>query len=124
MYEGRKIVGSAQVRRREAFLQHGSIPYHADAPRLAAAIGAGVDAEKFSALGKLLGRPPQDAEVDAALISGFEAAFGTRLVAARRTGWERQRAEQLRCWKYLSYAWTIEGRLGEVERAHAPAGLF
>ena len=112
------------MRRRRAFLQHGSIPYHADARRLAGAIGVSVDGARFTALHALLGRLPQDAELDTALIEGFTRAFEVQLVPGRRSAWEQQRVEQLRCWKYLSTAWTYEGKPGAVERARAPGGLF
>ena len=48
LHDGRKVVGSAQMRRRCAFLQHGSIPYRADARRLAGAIGVSVDPHSVS----------------------------------------------------------------------------
>jgi lipoate-protein ligase A len=124
LHEGRKVVGSAQMRRRQAFLQHGSIPYRADATRLGRAIGVPVDGERFAGLQALLGRLPQDDELDAALIEGFSQAFAIELAPGRRTAWEQERAERLRCWKYLSLAWTHDGKPGAVERSHAPAGLF
>lgn len=124
LHDGRKVVGSAQMRRRQAFLQHGSIPYLADARRLAGAIGVRVDEERFTGLQALLGRLPQDDELDAALIEGFSRAFAIEFVSGRRTAWEQERAERLRCWKYLSTAWTYDGKPGDVERSRAPAGLF
>ena len=79
---------------------------------------------RFTALHALLGRLPQDAELDTALIEGFTRAFEVQLVPGRRNAWEQQRVEQLRCWKYLSTAWTYEGKPGAVERERAPRGLF
>jgi lipoate-protein ligase A len=110
--DGRKVLGSAQLRRGRAFLQHGSIPYRADAERLGAAIGVRADGERFTGLQALLGRRPPDDEVDTALIAGFEAGFGIVLVRDERTLAENERVTQLRCWKYLSAAWTLEGKLG------------
>ena len=124
LHAGRKVIGSAQMRRRQAFLQHGSIPFDTDAERLGAAIGAPADASRFVGLSELLGRTPVVGELDRALIAGFERRFGVDLVPGRRTEWERQRIEGLRCWKYLSASWTFDGRIGCVERAHAPDGLF
>jgi lipoate-protein ligase A len=123
-HRGRKLVGSAQMRRRKAFLQHGSIPFNADAKRLGAAIGTPADGGRFTALSELLGRTPEKRELDRALIAGFETRFGVEILPGRRSRWERQRIEALRCWKYLSASWTFRGKIGEVERARAPRGLF
>ncbi len=115
LHRGRKLVGSAQMRRREAFLQHGSIPFRADARRLGSAIGSPADASRISSLSDALGYQPRIAELDAALIAGFERRFGIELVAGWLTPWERQRIEALRCWKYLSTSWTHRGKTGDFE---------
>jgi lipoate-protein ligase A len=109
--EGRKLIGSAQLRRGRAFLQHGSIPYLADAARLGAAIGVPADGERFTGLDAALGRRPSDDEVDAALVAGFEQTFGVALMRDERTPDENARVEKLRCWKYLSASWTLNGKL-------------
>jgi lipoate-protein ligase A len=124
LHRGRKLVGSAQMRRRQAFLQHGSIPLRADAQRLGSAIGSQADASRIAGLSDALGCDPSIAELDAALIAGFERRFGIELVSGRRTAWERQRIEGLRCWKYLSACWTHRRRIGDIERSLAPPGLF
>ena len=79
-WRGRKLVGSAQVRARGGFLQHGSLPRSLDAKRLAAVLGVPVAEERFTDLSRALGRTPSFEEIDAALIAGFEEAFGVRLV--------------------------------------------
>jgi lipoate-protein ligase A len=117
---GRKLVGSAQLRRRGAFLQHGSIPLRADAARLSRAIGVGADATRFTDLETALGRPVAREELDRALCAGFAAAFEADLVAGALSEGESARAAQLRCWKYDSAAWTLEGRVGERERRWGP----
>jgi lipoate-protein ligase A len=124
LHRGRKLVGSAQMRRREAFLQHGSIPLQADARRLGAAIGTPADASRIVGLSDALRNDPRIGELDAALIAGFEHRFGIELVPGRLTPWERQRIEALRCWKYLSTSWTHRGKIGDAERVLAPANLF
>jgi lipoate-protein ligase A len=75
-WRGRKLVGSAQVRARGGFVQHGSIPVRLDPARLAAVLGRPVDATRFADLSTALGRTPSHAEIDAALVAGFEEAFG------------------------------------------------
>ncbi|HEX5042816.1 MAG TPA: biotin/lipoate A/B protein ligase family protein [Candidatus Polarisedimenticolaceae bacterium] len=77
-WRGRKLVGSAQVRARGGFLQHGSIPRRLPAERLAEVLGTPVTAERFTDLTRALGRTPAFAEIDAALIAGFEEVFGAR----------------------------------------------
>src|SRR5262245_5669235 len=64
---GRKLIGSAQARRRRAFLQHGSIPIRLDARRLAEAAGRPVDGEAFTDLVTAAGREPTGEEIDRAL---------------------------------------------------------
>jgi lipoate-protein ligase A len=118
---GRKLVGSAQVRRRGAFLQHGSIPMRADAARLSRAIGVGAGAARFLDLETALGRTVGREELDRALASGFAEIFDADVVAGTLTEGEAARAAQLRCWKYDSAAWTLEGRIGERERRWGPA---
>jgi len=124
LHRGRKLIGSAQMRRRQAFLQHGSIPLRADAQRLGLAIGAHADEERFAGLSDSLGYDPRIDVLDHALVAGFERRFDIELVPGRRTSWEQQRIEGLRCWKYLSTCWTHRGRIGDVERALAPRELF
>ena len=124
LHRGRKLIGSAQMRRRQAFLQHGSIPLRADARRLGSAIGTHVDAKRIAGLSDCLGYDPRIDVLDHALVRGFERRFGIELVPGRRTPWEQQRIAGLRCWKYLSTCWTHRGRIGDVERALAPRELF
>lgn len=118
---GRKLVGSAQARRRGAFLQHGSIPLSLDPSRLATVLGAPVDASRFIDLERARGAAVDPAALDAACIAGFEEAFGTRLVAGPLTEGEALRAAELRCWKYDSIAWTRDGAVGRREARWGPA---
>jgi lipoate-protein ligase A len=124
LHEGRKLVGSAQMRRRQAFLQHGSIPLFADADRLGAAIGSPADGSRMTGLTSALGYQPTLEVLDAGLIAGFARKFDVELVLGAKSTWERQRIEGLRCWKYLSTRWTHHRKIGEVERSLAPAELF
>ncbi len=124
LHRGRKLVGSAQMRRRQAFLQHGSIPLRLDAARLGAAIGSPADDSLFAGLSDALGREPGRGELDAAIVAGFERGFAITLEPDEKTAWESQRVTGLRCWKYLSASWTHEGRIGEAERRLAPPELF
>jgi lipoyl(octanoyl) transferase len=118
---GRKLVGSAQARRRGAFLQHGSIPWRSDPSRLARALGVPVDASRFTDLEAAGGRAIDPAALDRACVSGFEETFGVRLLPGTLTGSEALRAAELRCWKYDSIAWTRGGKPGDREARWGPA---
>jgi len=75
-WRGRKLVGSAQVRARGGFLQHGSIPRSLDGERLSAVLGEPVQADRFTDLSRALGNVPTFEEIDAALLAGFSQIFG------------------------------------------------
>jgi len=119
--DGRKLVGSAQARRRGALLQHGSIPMRLDPSRLAAVLGSPVAASRFSDLQSVRGEACDPAEVDAACVHGFEETFAIRLTPGLLTEREALRAAELRCWKYDSLAWTIDGVIGPREARWGPA---
>jgi len=112
---GRKIAGSSQMRRRHAFLQHGSIPISVDVARLAGATGippgpprdGAPDLTRIAGLDSLIGRPLSPDEVRSALRSGFEEAFGARVAPGRASAGERERAEWLLAHRYLTAAWTL-----------------
>ena len=74
---GRKLVGSAQARRRGALLQHGSVPL--DPPRASAYLSAGGDPQPDTGIRALLGRSVDADEVRDALIDGFAGLLGARL---------------------------------------------
>ena len=118
--DGRKLIGSAQMRRREAFLQHGSIPLAADPQRWSRCIGAPADPQRFAALAQIAGRRPSNDEVDAAIVEGFRQAFGIEFEAGALDAAESERVELLRGWKYLSERWTLHGRVGGEERRLVP----
>ncbi len=118
---GRKLVGSAQARRRGALLQHGSIPWRLDPSRLAAVFGSPVDASRFTDLETTRGAAVDPSSVDAACVDGFEETFCARLVQGSLTESEALRAAELRCWKYDSIAWTRGGAIGTREARWGPA---
>jgi len=107
--DGRKIVGSAQLRARDSFLQHGSILLCADPSRIGRATGTRVDPRGFAGLDDVCGRRLELEELDAALIRGFESVFGVGFVTVPLSGEERLAATRLRTTKYLSAEWTLAG---------------
>jgi lipoate-protein ligase A len=120
--DGRKLIGSAQLRRGRAFLQHGSIPLLANREALAEALGGPVDDEAYTDLVTALGRDVRPQEVDRAVAEAFARRFGVELRHGELSDGERLRASQIRCWKHLSADWTINGRVGRREQRWAPAG--
>jgi len=121
--DGRKLIGSAQLRRREAFLQHGSILIDLDPARLGLALGAAVSGAgaRFTGLSAALGRRPTAAEIDGALVDAFRANFDCGVERGELTPVERQRAVELYSWKYLSAAWTLRGKRDRREVRWGPA---
>ncbi len=119
----RKLVGSAQVRKGSAFLQHGSIPLAMAPDRLDGALGHPTDPRRYTDLDGALGRRVTPVELDRAIVAGFERRFGVRLQPGELTSQERYRAVQLRTWKYNSVAWTRGGIVGARETAWSDGGI-
>jgi len=112
--DGRKVIGSAQVRRGGALLQHGAILLEVDIARQVGVIHPPPDvsreelaellAPRLISLREALGRPVSPEELAAALRAGFEEAWGTPLWERELTRGERRRGADLRG-KYASDAW-------------------
>lgn len=120
---GRKIVGSAQTRRRGIIMQHGSVPIHLEPEEhLAVMPGGGTDeasqrrlAEAACGVADALGRPVSYHELAAALAQGFADTFKIDLRPGELTDWERAKAEHLRANKYATEEWNANpGRKGEA----------
>jgi lipoate-protein ligase A len=112
---GRKVVGSAQVRKRGVILQHGSVPLHIRvADHLAVMPGRGATRRSEAQLSgaaqgiaEALGQPLGWEQLARALAGGFEEAFGMTLEPGELTGAEREKAEELRAGKYATEAWNL-----------------
>jgi len=113
---GRKLIGSAQVRRRQGVLQHGTLPLWGDIGRICDALHYPTESDRAAAhhlvrqrattLEAVLGRPPHYAEVADAFIAAFEQTFGINLVPGLLTPDEEQHAQTLLATTYASEAWT------------------
>jgi lipoate-protein ligase A len=119
---GRKLVGSAQARRGDAFLQHGSILLRADSRATARAIGSSDPGGHGVDLVEALGRRPDRTSFERALVDAVRERFGVELRRGRLADGEATRAARLRAWKYLAASWTLEGRIGERERRWGLSG--
>jgi len=112
---GRKLVGSAQMRRRGVVLQHGALPLHGDVARLVDILYLSSEArqalrakirERAVTLEEAAGRHISFEQAVAALSEGFARALALRLEPGGLTERERASVAALRE-KYLSDAWTF-----------------
>ena len=114
---GKKISGSAQVRRGTALLQHGTLMYATDLDTLAdllrvpreklAAHGVASIRERVTTLSIELGRQVSRAEVEEAMISGFSEALGVELEEGEPSEWELAEAERIARERYRSPDWNL-----------------
>ena len=104
--DGRKLVGSAQRRLADCFLQHGSVLLDVDEPRLRAVFPTTRDPlATMTTLAGALGQPPPFDAVADALARAFEAEHGLTLRPDGLTEDETERVETLVREKYATEAW-------------------
>jgi lipoate-protein ligase A len=118
--EGKKLIGSAQVRRRGMVLQHGTLPLTGDLARIFACLrvtepgsdgsSASVDwgswlLARACTLEQALGRAVPFDETADALAQGFASALDLRLEPGDLTPNERTLVERLRREQYASDDW-------------------
>lgn len=112
----RKVIGSAQLRRRGGLLQHGTIPLSGDIARICDVLNfdspqAGqLHKQKLrrraATLADVLGHPPAWAEAAAALERGFCQAFQLEMTRGRLSDDEERRREALLTERFDNPAWT------------------
>ncbi len=116
---GKKLIGSAQVRRRQGVLQHGTLPLYGDLDRIFAclrtsrgALGAAGSQqasltlkEHACTLEQALGRPVSFEEAAQALAAGFAEALNLNLEAGELSPREAQLTAELRERQYANDAW-------------------
>ncbi|MFA0760090.1 MAG: hypothetical protein HZLCBSQH_000178 [Candidatus Fervidibacterota bacterium] len=103
---GRKLCGSAQARRRNFLLQHGSLPLRWDVAALRHLFGG--EEMSLTCLEWLSEKPLTPEAVMDALKQGFEQALGVTFVEGDLTPREKAVADLLYRAKYGSSAWTKE----------------
>jgi lipoate-protein ligase A len=114
--EGRKLIGSAQARRRDGVLQHGSLPLTGNLARITEALVFENDrARQEAAAGLLvhattvesvLHRVVSWAEAAEAFVRGFQIGLDLRFQEGVLAGGEEQRALELTQEKYGHANWT------------------
>jgi lipoate-protein ligase A len=113
--DGKKLVGSAQARRREGVLQHGSLPLYGDLSRILQVLAfddedqrdaAGLRlVQRAATLESIIGYPPEMQAVEQAFIDAFQETLNVDLLLGELSSAEITRAEQLVAEKYSSLEW-------------------
>ena len=113
---GRKLIGSAQVRRRGGVLQHGSLPLRGDIARICQVLRFEDEAsrqrsaqdirERAETVEDLLGKPVTWQQAADAFIGGFSSALDLSLNLESPTKAEFQLAEMLVSSQYNHSVWT------------------
>jgi len=114
--EGKKIVGSAQVRKRGVVLQHGSLLIELEKDKLFSVFNfPSVQIKerlktRFDAtsLEEILKKKINFSELSEILPRGFEEEFGVRLVEGKLTEQEEKISKELLENKYSTYEWNYE----------------
>ncbi len=113
---GKKLIGSAQARRRKGVLQHGSLPLTGDLTRITQALtfpderarreAAARLLERATTVESALGRPISWETAAHAMVQAFEAELGIRFERGEPSPFELARAEELVRAKYDHLSWT------------------
>ena len=114
--DGKKLIGSAQARRKEGVLQHGSLPLTGDLTRICQALVFPDESARETAMQRLLARATTVESVlgrevgwdtaAQAFVRAFEAQLGLKLQAGELSESELARAEELVTEKYAHPDWT------------------
>jgi len=114
---GKKLVGSAQVRRKEAVLQHGSLPLRGDITRICHYLAVPSEERRqelrrelrarATSLELVLGRVVPFAQVVEALVKGFSEALNLHLEPGELSERELALVQQFRREKYTAEAWNF-----------------
>ena len=118
--QGKKLVGSAQARRREGVLQHGSLPLFGELERIIQALAFPDESSRQRAEQRLslrattaeriLGAPLPWETAAAAFAQGFCQALNLELVPAPLTSGELEYAQHLVSTKFAHPDWTYKTR--------------
>ena len=110
VFDGKKLVGSAQMRKAGVVLQHGTLPLHGDIARISLYLSKHPDQDRVrsrattveAAIGRLV-----DYDTAAGMMAqGFAQALNLQLAAGDLTSEERAWTEELRREKYAADEWT------------------
>jgi len=113
--DGKKLIGSAQARRKEGILQHGSLPLMGDLGRITEALNFEDESARAAAAQRLLlrattvesvlGKTVSWDEAAAAFAAAFERVLGLHLERCPLSASELRRADELVREKYAHPSW-------------------
>lgn len=113
---GKKLIGSAQARKKEGVLQHGSLPLHGDLTRICQALVFSDEAtreqaavrllERATTVESVLGRVVDWETAAQAFVHAFESELGLKFEEGDISKSEQARAEELVQEKYAHLSWT------------------
>ena len=114
--EGRKLIGSAQLRKGAGVLQHGSLPLYGDIARICDVLAFATSSDRERArrrvrqravtLSEALGRKVEWDQLIAVVMQGFSSSFELQLQPGELSADEQKLAARLRAHKYAQSAWT------------------
>jgi lipoate-protein ligase A len=114
--EGKKLVGSAQLRRAGAVLQHGSLPLKGELGRICLALRYANQHEREQAMGEVgrhaitvesvLGEPVPWEETARHLTAGFESTLQARFSRQEPSQTEIRRSHEILEMRYVRSDWT------------------
>ncbi len=113
-WQGKKLIGSAQLRRKKIVLQHGTLPLQGNLNRILESLAlsdeervlqAKLLPQRAATLEQALGRSLSFDEVVAALTKGFAQQFNLSLQETALTTQEQQLADKLRAEQYANDNW-------------------
>lgn len=112
---GKKLLGSAQVRKKGVVLQHGTLPLTGDIARICDALVFADEAERATTqervrarattLETVLGTAPTWLEAAQAMQSGFSHALNLNFELGELSALEREHTQRLLAEKYAALAW-------------------
>ena len=115
---GRKLVGSAQMRRKTGLLQHGSIPIRGDVGRICDVLTFEREEERAAqrqrvreravTLAAVMPSPPSWGDVADAIAGGFERAYGYDLLCQELSPAELARTATLLSEQFANPDWTAK----------------
>lgn len=113
---GKKLIGSAQARRKEGLLQHGALPLYGDLTRIITTLKFPDISAQEKARARLLdhattverelGQTPNWEQASQAFQEAFKKILNLHLQPEQLSGKEMQRAEELVVEKYAHPSWT------------------
>lgn len=107
--DGRKVSGSAQLRRRGSVLQHGTVLVDADIDTMEAVLkqSSPRPTDRVTTLSRLMAVPPGMAEVKAAIVEELGRSFGVGFEKTSLTDIERARVVELVRARYGREEWNM-----------------